>query len=242
MSEEKIITINTDNKTINKKNNINNKQEKKIDNNNKIKENNKDEEKVHIIEKKIDNNKTKENNNTNEKKVYVIEKKIDIEKDKVLLKQYIDIDEHDEKQKYLIYRKIKFFNFLYYMYDYTNRKKDRIPLDQVLKDFKFYYFNIEKINQDDNKYDYDYISNYTIKDLKNDLKHFIRINSRNYNILPVDKQHFIKCYYDLDTIINNQRGALCKISHKHNIILINDNIIDTSLSNSSNSSKSIPIP
>lgn len=207
MSEEKIITIKTENN--------------KIENNNKIKENNKkDEEEVHIIKKKIDKEKVKE-----------------------LLKEYKDIDENDEKQQYLIYRKYKFYNFMYYMYEYTNRKKDRIPLNQVLKDFKFYYFNIEKINKDD-KYDYDYISNYTIKDLKNDLKHFISINSRNYNNLPIDKQKSIKCYYDLDTIINNQRGALCKISHKQNII-INDNIIDTSLSNSSNSSnssKSIPIP
>jgi len=215
MSEDKIITTKTiktnNNKTYNKKNNINKIQDKNLDNNNTI-ENNKNEEKVHIIEKKIDKEKIKE-----------------------LLKEYKDIDENDEKQQHLIYRKSKFYNFMYYMYDYTNRKKDRIPLNQVLKDFKFYYFNIEKINQDD-KYDYDYISNYTIKDLKNDLKHFIRINSRNYNILPIDKQNSIKCYYDLDTIINNQRGALCKISHKHNIILINDNITNTSLSNTSNTS------
>lgn len=239
MSEDKIITLKTDNKinnkTNNKTNNINKKQEEKT--NNKINDINKKQE------KKTDNNKIKENNYKNEdknedknkKKVHIIEgEKIDIEKEKELLKEYKDIDESDEKQQYLMYRKRIFFNFMYYMYDYTNRKKDRVPLNQVLKDFKFYYFNIVKINQDDDKYDYDYISNYTIKDLKNDLKHFININSRNYNNLPIDKQNSIKCYYDLDTIINNQRGALCKVSHKHNIILIDDNIIDSSLSNSSN--------
>ena len=41
--------------------------------------------------------------------------------------------------------------------------------------------------------------------------------SRKYNSLSLQNKQFIPCYYDLDTRINKQRGALCKIKYKHNI-------------------------
>lgn len=174
-----------------------------------------------------------------EKKENIIKDKKDKNiDDKNEYKEFIPKNEKEkEKHNHLIYRKIKFFNFFNYMYDYSNIKKDRIPLNQIIKEFKFYYTNIEKItknndNDDNDNYDYNYIMNYSIKDLKNDLKNFININSRNYNKLPIDKQKSIQCYYDLDTIIDNQRGAICKIKHKKNIIIVDDKIIDTSISNS----------
>jgi len=137
-----------------------------------------------------------------------------------------EIEKKIENEKY-IYEKSRFFDFFNYMYEYSDTKKSRIPLNQIIKEYKFYFLNIEKITE--NSDEYDKVINYSIKDLKKDLKNYIGINSRYYNNLSPKEQEHIKCYYDLDTIINNQRGAICKIHYKRNIIIIDDKIIDTSL-------------
>jgi len=114
---------------------------------------------------------------------------------------------------------IQFLDFIENTYEYTNNTSDKIPLEKIIKDFNNYFLNIKKINKE-NDY-YDYVINYSLTHLKKDLRKYIKINSRKYNSLPLQNKQFIKCYYDLDTRINKQRGALCKIKYKHNILINN---------------------
>ena len=122
-------------------------------------------------------------------------------------------EEVEEIDKY----EIQFFDFINNTYEYTNNTIDKIPLERFIKDLKNYFLNIKKISKD-NEY-YEYINNYSLITLKKDLRKYIGINSRKYNSLSIENTKFIKCYYDLDTRINKQRGALCKLKYKNNIIV-----------------------
>ena len=115
---------------------------------------------------------------------------------------------------------IQFLDFIKNTYEYTNNTNDKIPLDKIIKDFNNYFLNIKKLNKE-NDY-YDYVINYSLTYLKKDLKKYIKVNSRKYNSLSLQNKQFIPCYYDLDTRINKQRGALCKIKYKHNNIIIDN--------------------
>ena len=122
----------------------------------------------------------------------------------------------NEKENIIDMYEIQFLDFIENTYEYTNNTSDKIPLDKIILDFKNYFLNIKKFNKE-NDY-YDYVINYSLTHLKKDLKKYIKINSRKYNSLSIENKQFIKCYYDLDTRINKQRGALCKIKYKQNII------------------------